>query len=51
VSKDFSRAFDGVEVEIGEIKLILIESIMEEATKFPRNGESWFKNRKIKEKD
>lgn len=46
VTKYFSQDFDGVEAEIGDIKIILIKSIMEEATKLPRNGESWFKNMK-----
>lgn len=38
-----------MEAEIGDIKLTLIESIMEEATRLPRNGESWFKNKIINE--
>jgi len=51
VKRAFSWAFNGVEVEIVDVKLILTESIVAKATFLPRNGESWFKNRKIKEKD
>ena len=51
VTKDFAQDFDGVEEEIGDIKLILTKSIVAETTILPKNGESWFKNRKNKEND
>ena len=31
-------------MEIGDIKFTITESFIAEATKFPRQGERWFKN-------
>lgn len=45
--KNFSHPFNGMEVEIGDIKFTITESLIAEATEFPRNGEKWFKNRGI----
>lgn len=39
VTREFAQAFDGVETEIGDIRLKLTESFIVEATKLPRNGE------------
>ena len=51
VKKSFARAYDGIEAEIGDMKLVLTNSFVEKATRFPRIRESWFKNRKIEEKE
>ena len=50
-TKAFNRDFDGFEVNIRDIKLILTQSIVVEATRFLRNAKILFKNRKIKEND
>lgn len=47
VTKSFSIAFDGVEVEIGDIKFIVTKSFVVEAIGLPQIGEKWFKNRGI----
>jgi len=51
VKKTFARSFDGNEAEIGDIKITITESMITEATKLPRNGEKWFKNRGINGED
>ena len=48
VTKTFARVFYCIEVEIGDIKFTLTESLIEESTGLPRIGEKWFKNRGIK---
>ena len=45
VTKSFARSFNGSEVEIGDVKFIITESFIAEATEFPRQGERWFKNK------
>lgn len=45
ITKSFSRAFDGTKVEIGDIKFVVMESYIAEATELPRLGERWFKNK------
>ena len=45
ITKSFARSIDGTEVEIGDIKFAVTESFMTEATKLPRHGERWFKNK------
>lgn len=50
-TKNFAQSFDGTEVEIGNVKFVVIESLIAEATEFPRTGEKWFKNRGIKGED
>lgn len=47
VTKTFAHSFDGMEAEIGNIKITIMESMIAEATEFPRHGEKWFKNRGI----
>jgi len=47
ITKSFSRSFDGMEVEIGDIKFAVIESFIAEATKLPMLGERWFKNKEF----
>ena len=47
VTKYFARAFDRVEVKVGDIKFAVIESLVAEATVLPNMGERWFKNRGI----
>ena len=44
VTKSFARAFDGIEVEIGDIKFIVTTSLIAKATKLSRVGEKWCKN-------
>ena len=38
--KTFACSFDGTEVEIGDVKFAITESLIAEATKLPRSGES-----------
>lgn len=45
VTKTFAHSFNGMEAEIWDIKLTVTESMITEATEFPRHGEKWFKNR------
>ena len=47
ITKSFSRSFDGMEVEIGDIKFSVTESFITEETKLPKLGERWFKNKKF----
>ena len=47
ITKSFSRSFDGMEVEIGDIKFSVTESFITEETKLPNLGERWFKNKKF----
>lgn len=51
LTKYFSRAYDDIEAKIGDVKLVLTEFFVARATGFPRIGEIWFKNRRIKEKE
>lgn len=48
VKNTFARSFDGIEVEIGDVKFIVRESLIGEATRLLRPGEKRFKNRGIK---
>jgi len=45
ITKSFASSFDGIEVEIGDIKFAVIESFIAEATELSRQGERWFKAR------
>ena len=47
MTKSFARSFDGMDVEIGDIKFIVAESFISEATELPRVGERWFKNKEF----
>lgn len=47
MTKCFTGDFYGVIVEIGDIKFTVIESFIAEATRVPRIGEKWFKNKGI----
>jgi len=47
VTKTFARSLDGMEAEIGDIKLTVTESMTSKAIELPRNGEKWFKNKGI----
>lgn len=47
ITKSFARSFDGMDVEIGDIKFSLTESFIVETTKLPRLGERWFKNKEF----
>lgn len=47
VTKTFARSFDGVEVEIGDIRFSVTESSISAATKLPKDGEMWFKNKEF----
>lgn len=49
--KNFSHPFDGMKVEIGYVKFNITKSLIVEATKLPRSGEKWFKNRGIDGED
>lgn len=51
VTKSFSREFDGVEAEIGDVKIVVTKYFMEEVSRLPRVGERWFKNRGIEENE
>lgn len=51
MTKTFARSFDGEEVKIGDVKFIVTESLIAEATGLPRAREKWFKNRGIKGED
>ena len=47
VTKAFARSFDGLEVEIGDLKFTVTEVSIAVATELPQGGERWFKNRSI----
>ncbi len=47
ITKSFARSFDGIEVEIGDIKFAVTESYIVEAIELPRIGERWFKNKEF----
>ncbi len=51
VTKTLVCLFNGIEAEIGDIKLTITESMITEATELPRNGEKWFKSKGINSKD
>ena len=51
MTKSFTRVFDGVEVEIGDIKFTVIELLIVEAIGLPQIGEKWFKNRIVEKED
>ena len=50
VTKTFARSFNGVEVEIGDIKFLVTEESIAAATKLPQEGERWFKNKNFDER-
>lgn len=47
ITKSFARSFDGMEVEMGDIKFAVTESFISEETELPRLGERWFKNKEF----
>lgn len=47
ITKFFARSFDGMEVEIWDIKFAVTESFIAKATEFPRLGERWSKNKEF----
>jgi len=47
VTNSFSQTFDGVEVEIANVKTVFIESFIKKVTRLPSVCEIWFKNRGI----
>lgn len=51
VTNSFSQAYDGIEEEIEDIRLVLTKLFMAKDIGLPRDREIWFKNQKIKEKD
>jgi len=50
VTKTFARNFDGMEVEVGDLEFSVIEAPIVAATKLPREGERWFKNKSFYER-
>lgn len=47
VKKTFARSFDGTKAEIGDVKFVVTESLVVEATRLPRARKKWFKNKGI----
>lgn len=47
VTKSFFRSFNGLEVEIGDVKFIITESFIAKEAELPRQGERWFKNKEF----
>ena len=47
VTKAFSRSFNGLEVEIGDLKFAVNEASIASATELLQEGERWFKNKSI----
>ena len=47
ITKSFARSFDGIDVEIGDIKFVVTEYFIVESTELPRLGERWFKNKEF----
>ena len=47
VTKTFARSFNRSKVEIGDVKFTITESFIAEATKLPRQGKRWFKNKEF----
>ena len=47
MTKDFARSFNGLEVEIGDLKFTVNEASIASATELLQEGERWFKNKSI----
>ena len=47
VTKAFAKSFDGLEVELGDLKFTVTEASIVAAIELPQGGEHWFKNRGI----
>ena len=47
VTKAFTRSFNGLEVEIGDLKFAVNEASITSATELLQEGERWFKNKSI----
>jgi len=45
ITKTFARSFNGVEVEVGDLKFSVIEASIVAAMELPQEGERWFKNK------
>ena len=45
VTKTFARSFNGVEVEVGDLKFSITEASIAAATELPQEGERWFTNK------
>ena len=50
VTKTFSRSFNGVEVEVGDLKFSVTETFIAVAMELPQEGEWWFKNKRFDER-
>ena len=50
VTKAFARSFNGLEVEIRDLKFAVNEASIATATKLLQEGERWFKNKSISDK-
>jgi len=47
ITKSFARSFDGMDIQIGDIKFAVTESFIAEAIELPRLGKRWFKNKEF----
>lgn len=45
ITKTFARSFNGLEVEVGDLKFIVIEAFIAAAKELQQEGERWFKNK------
>ena len=50
VMKTFARSFDGMEVEVGDLKFSVTEASIATAAELPHVGEWWFKNKSFDNK-
>ena len=50
ITKTFARSFDGMEVEVGDLKFSVTEASITAATELPQEGEWWFKNKSFDKK-
>ena len=50
VTKTFAKSFNGVEVEVGDLKFSVTEASIAIAMKLPQEGEWWFKNKSFDER-
>lgn len=50
ITKTFARSFNGLEVEVGDLKFTFTEASIAAATELPQEGERWFKNKSFHKK-
>ena len=50
VTKTFARPFNGMEVEVGDIKFSVMEASIAAAMEIPQEEERWFKNKEFDER-